>query len=345
MAKRTAKKINIENFKNLISDFSKEGPKYSGSNWNEVRDTIYSITETPKIESDLGKIAGLPGENVFFEKTKYDDDENESLLELNTLENGLIFCGGITGGDWEQPVFFIIYHDGKEFRAYIPKDGNPYNTDTKSPYGNDEEADEKNFNKRFPHLSDPMGFDVDDCMFEWDKIKQDILNRFEIIETKEKEISGDRNPRLDIRPSWDQYFVGICEMVKERSLDPDTQVGCVIVDEDNRIISTGYNSWPRNCEDENIPHTRPSKYNFVLHSELNAIISCGKDLTHCTLYIPFLPCPECIKAIIAAKIKYVKYYGDYVSGVNDNEHVIKMAEMAGVRLMKIDVKIPKIIWN
>ncbi len=329
MAKRTAKKITILEFQKIIAD-----------HFHNDENNIYMISILPKVKDDLSKVDFLEAENFMCED-EYGDGSSH-LMGFHTIDNGLTFCGCFAGGDWEQPVFFIIYHDGKDFRGYIPEDGNPYNTDTGNPYGNEEEADEVNFNKRFPHLSDPMGFDVDDCMFEWDKIKQDILNRFEI---KEESTNKDRNPRLDIRPSWDQYFVGICEMVKERSLDPDTQVGCVIVDEDNRIISTGYNSWPRNCEDENIPHTRPSKYNFVLHSELNAIISCGKDLTHCTLYIPFLPCPECIKAIIAAKIKYVKYYGDYVSGVNNNEHVIKMAEMSGVRLMKIDVKIPKIIWN
>ena len=150
-----------------------------------------------------------------------------------------------------------------------------------------------------------------------------------------------KNPRLSIRPSWDEYFVSICEVVKERSLDPNTQVGCVIVDKRNRIVATGYNSWPPNIDDEKVPHTKPEKYNWVVHAEVNALASCGRDIRGCTVYIPFMPCPDCFKAMITAGIKNIKYYGTYESGVNKDDLVKEMAEMSGVKLEKLDVKIQK----
>ncbi|MCK9458364.1 MAG: hypothetical protein M0R80_01820 [Proteobacteria bacterium] len=84
--------------------------------------------------------------------------ELEGLLGYNTLDNGMTFFGVSAGGDWEIPVFFVVYWDGKKLRAYIPTDGNPWNTDTKQAYGNAdqdwdnpdaEDDDVKNLNKLY----------------------------------------------------------------------------------------------------------------------------------------------------------------------------------------------------
>lgn len=68
------------------------------------------------------------------------------------MEDGLSFWGCFAGGDWESSVYFIIYFDGKDLRAYVPKDGNAWNTKTKKAYGNDDENnninDLENWNKR-----------------------------------------------------------------------------------------------------------------------------------------------------------------------------------------------------
>lgn len=61
---------------------------------------------------------------------------------INTLPNGLTYCGMIAGGDWETPVYFIIYHDGKDFRGYVPEVGNTFNPKTRSAYGNEEFDDD-----------------------------------------------------------------------------------------------------------------------------------------------------------------------------------------------------------
>jgi hypothetical protein len=82
----------------------------------------------------------------------YDSDNNKDesvLLGFHTLENGLTFLGMCACGDWESPVFFIIYWDGR-LRAYIPKEGNCWNITTKEAYGNDLEADFEDMKKRWP---------------------------------------------------------------------------------------------------------------------------------------------------------------------------------------------------
>ena len=77
--------------------------------------------------------------------------------------------------------------------------------------------------------------------------------------------------------NWDQYFMGIALLSAERSKDPSTQVGACIVGEDNRILSVGYNGMPQGCDDDDMPWGRDgspldSKYIFVCHAELNAIL-------------------------------------------------------------------------
>jgi len=87
--------------------------------------------------------------------TEPKDTVSNQFFGLNTLPSGLTFLGVYGGGDWECPVHFIIYWDGKKLRCYIPTEGNFWNTTTKTAYGNDEDADSKNIAKRFKELTDP----------------------------------------------------------------------------------------------------------------------------------------------------------------------------------------------
>lgn len=116
--------------------------------------------------------------------------------------------------------------------------------------------------------------------------------------------------------SWDEYFMGIALLSAERSKDPNTGVGACIVSEDNRILSLGYNGSPRGINDDDIPWEREgdflnTKYAYVCHSELNAILNYrGGNLEKSKLYVTLFPCNECAKAIIQAGIKEVVYLSD-----------------------------------
>jgi dCMP deaminase len=136
--------------------------------------------------------------------------------------------------------------------------------------------------------------------------------------------------------SWDEYFMGVSVLSGMRSKDPNTQVGSCIVGKDHRILSMGYNGFPNGCRDEDFPWAREgeeldTKYPFVTHSELNAILNYrGGDLEGTTLYVSLFPCNECAKAIIQAGIKRVVYECDKYAGTPMNTAAKKMFDAAGV---------------
>ena len=144
--------------------------------------------------------------------------------------------------------------------------------------------------------------------------------------------------------SWDEYFMGVALLAAERSKDPSTQVGACIVDENNRILSTGYNGFPRGCSDDIFPWNRneaagETKYPFVVHAELNAILNTrGKSLVGSKVYVGLFPCHECAKAIIQAGIKEVIYLSDKYKNTPSDANSRRMLSAAGVKLTKLATK-------
>ena len=115
--------------------------------------------------------------------------------------------------------------------------------------------------------------------------------------------------------SWESYFMGIAHLSALRSKDPNTQVGAVIVDEDKKVVSIGYNGFPKGCDDDTYPWTSEgstleSKYAYVVHAELNAILNSPRSVKGCTIYVSLFPCHECAKAIIQSGIKCIVYESD-----------------------------------
>ena len=136
--------------------------------------------------------------------------------------------------------------------------------------------------------------------------------------------------------SWDEYFMGVAHLSGMRSKDPSTQVGCCIVSDKNKILSMGYNGLPIGCSDEEFPWAREgadleTKYPFVTHSELNAILNYrGGSLEGTKLYVSLFPCNECAKAIIQAGIRRVVYDSDKYNGTPMNKASKRMFAAAGV---------------
>ena len=136
--------------------------------------------------------------------------------------------------------------------------------------------------------------------------------------------------------SWDEYFMGVAQLAAMRSKDPNTQVGSCIVSSGHKILSMGYNGMPTGCDDDAFPWDREgdtlmTKYPFVTHSELNAILNFrGGTLEGSTLYVSLFPCNECAKAIIQAGIRKVIYGSDKYAGSDSNIASRRMFEAAGV---------------
>ena len=137
--------------------------------------------------------------------------------------------------------------------------------------------------------------------------------------------------------SWDEYFMGVAKLSGMRSKDPNTQVGCCIVSPDNKILSMGYNGFPRGCSDDVLPWERDgedplsTKYVYTVHSELNAILNFrGGSLEGAKLYVSLFPCNECAKAIIQSGIKEIIYDEDKYDGTPSVKASKMMLRMAGV---------------
>jgi dCMP deaminase len=145
--------------------------------------------------------------------------------------------------------------------------------------------------------------------------------------------------------SWDQYFLGISKLSAMRSKDPNTKVGACIVSDDNRIVGVGYNGLPYGCEDDVFPWQNQgdfcdTKYPYVVHAELNAILNSVKSLKNCRIYVSLFPCNECAKAIIQSGIKEVIYSDDKYKDSDSVKASKRMFEAAKVIYREIqDVEV------
>ncbi len=134
---------------------------------------------------------------------------------------------------------------------------------------------------------------------------------------------------------WDAYFMGIALLSAQRSKDDHTQVGACIVNAEHKIVSVGYNGMPTGCSDDEMPWEREgaflaTKYPFVCHAELNAILNSSASLRDCTLYVTLFPCNECAKAIIQSGIRRVVYLDNKYAGTDAILASERMFQLSGV---------------
>lgn len=136
--------------------------------------------------------------------------------------------------------------------------------------------------------------------------------------------------------SWDEYFMGIALLSALRSKDPGTQVGACIVSAEKRILTVGYNGMPSGCSDDEFPWERDgdplnTKYLYVCHAEMNAILNSGhSDLRGSTVYTTLFPCAECTKAMIQKGIREVIYLSNKYAAEDLFVAARRMMDAAGV---------------
>lgn len=161
-------------------------------------------------------------------------------------------------------------------------------------------------------------------------------------------------PKREKVISRDEMYMTIAHVASLRSKDPNTQVGCVIVSDTDRILSIGYNGFPNGCSDDEFPWEREAeseidtKYPYVVHSELNAILNFRGDLkamNNATLYVTLFPCHECAKAIIQVGIKHIVYLDNKYKDSNDNKESLRMFEAAGVTTRKFDSNVSVVVFS
>lgn len=133
------------------------------------------------------------------------------------------------------------------------------------------------------------------------------------------------------RPDWDSYFIKMCESVALRSPDKKRKVGCVIVDDNKRVVATGFNGTPPGFDDSSIDWwNKAQKEKVVIHAEANAIIHAdGPRLAGGSLYCTYSPCEECAKLIAGTGLRRVVFYE-----VSDSS-ALELLKLFGVEVEKM----------
>jgi len=150
---------------------------------------------------------------------------------------------------------------------------------------------------------------------------------------------------------WDEYFMGLAMLSAQRSKDISTQVGSCIVNNNNKILSVGYNGMPCGCDDDVMPWSREgepldTKYVYVCHAELNAILNYeGPGVRGARIFTTLFPCNECAKAIIQSGIKEVIYLSDKYAETDSIIASKRMFDMAGVNYRQYAIGGKKVILS
>ena len=139
--------------------------------------------------------------------------------------------------------------------------------------------------------------------------------------------------------SWDECFMRMAHVIAERSKDPSTQAGTVIVDENNVVIGMGYNGFPRGIDSNQLPWDKEGKYEntkyaYICHSEENAIYNANKSAKNCKIYSVFFPCNECVKTLIQNGIKEIIYE----DGIKHKDRPENIASKRMLKLAKIPTR-------
>jgi dCMP deaminase len=135
------------------------------------------------------------------------------------------------------------------------------------------------------------------------------------------------------------YFINIAKAISEKSKDPSTKVGAIIIDKDNRIISTGYNGFVSGNNEGYMTFERPMKYHLTIHAEMNALLFAKQDLTDKIMYVTHSPCVDCLKHILQSKIRLVYYdqlYSKYT--ISEKEAIERLIKSTDANVININTK-------
>lgn len=135
--------------------------------------------------------------------------------------------------------------------------------------------------------------------------------------------------------TFDELFMSVAHTVAQKSKDPSTKVGCVIVGPDNEPRSFGWNGFARGVNDDSQRMERPTKYDWTIHGEANAVANAarvGIPLKDCTAYVTHFPCKSCADMLIQSGIKCVVIAQGETIGYHQQDIALLKFEEAGVEM-------------
>ena len=148
---------------------------------------------------------------------------------------------------------------------------------------------------------------------------------------------------LQSRLNWDEYFVSLAFLISLRSFDPSSKCGCVIVDKNHRILTSGYNGPIKNSNDIDIPLIRPDRYSYMIHAEDNALLSyygSYQDIQNSIAYITTRPCSKCLRSLLQKGITTIIYPLTSTMVVNSKDISIQdlMIKNRNINITEIPIK-------
>lgn len=148
----------------------------------------------------------------------------------------------------------------------------------------------------------------------------------------------DRDKDIRNEKLWDRRFITLAQLVGSWSKDPNTKMGAVIVDDLRRVISVGFNGFPRGIADDNRLQIRDQKLATIIHAEQNALLFASKDLRGTTLYTsPMPPCSLCMPPIIQAGIIRIVHDGaPKTKWVDSMAWAYNLAIEAGIEIVRLE---------
>ena len=147
-----------------------------------------------------------------------------------------------------------------------------------------------------------------------------------------------------MRPNWIDYFLGLAKVVSQRSHDVHTKHGCVITDQNHRILGVGYNGFPHSLDDSQLPTSRPDKYFWIIHSERNALSNCVVRPDHGIAYVTGQCCNDCIMALWQEGIRTVYMIDDHGTHLFDQQAQERFDLFMSLSGMKINKINPDLSW-
>jgi len=146
------------------------------------------------------------------------------------------------------------------------------------------------------------------------------------------------------RPNWIDYFLGLAKVVSQRSHDLQTQHGCVITDNNHRILGIGYNGFARGLDDGLLPKTRPEKYSWMIHAERNALSNCIIRPENGIAYVTGQCCNDCVMALWQEGIRTIvmtKDHGTHLFDADAEKRFTTFVQMSGINIIYIE---PNLSW-
>ena len=147
------------------------------------------------------------------------------------------------------------------------------------------------------------------------------------------------------RPSWHEFWFALALFYSTRGTCDRLKVACLLVDKNNRLIGAGYNgSLPGHPHCDEVGHLMVNGHCLrTLHAEVNAIMHSTGDLEGATAYVLGTPCIDCVKKILAKKVKRIFFVRDYDNKSKGGDYIFELAKTSGVEIQKVDINFDNLL--